>query len=152
MIVIYCPPAIMKRSFVAASIVALAVLFGQGGGLVLAAICPHLRAEQPDNSCHAASQRVAEDHQPVEQVGHAFATEGTDVRCNHCVVHSRHKREESALQKANTSQRADDRKATVPVFKVEPPALLKASAWGAKTESPPGSTARLHVLLNVFRI
>lgn len=142
----------MKRRFVAALIVALAVLFGQGGGLVLAAICPHLRAEQPDNSCHAESQAVATHHQPAKPAGSAFATEGTDVRCNHCAVHSRNKREESALQKAYTPQRGDDHKSALPIFTVEPAPLLKASVWGAKTESPPGSTAPLHVLLNVFRI
>ena len=142
----------MKRRFVATLIVALAVLFSQSGGLVLAAICPHLRAEQPDNSCHTESQTVAEHHQPAEQAGHAFSTEGTDVRCNHCVVHSRNKREESALQKAYTPQRADDHKSTVPVLKFAPPSLLKTSAWSKKAQSPPGSTAPLHVLLNVFRI
>ena len=142
----------MKRRFVAALIVALAMLFSQGGGFVLAAICPHLRAAKTDNSCHTNLQEVvAKHHQTDEATGDAFQTQQPDVRCNHCVVPSRSKREESILQQTNTSQRADDQKA-VPVIKVEPPVFLKTVAWSAKGQGPPGPTARLHILLNVFRI
>jgi hypothetical protein len=147
----------MKRRFVAALIVALAALFSQGGGLVLAAVCPHLRAEQPDNSCHANSQgtkpqEVAKHHQSAEVARPAFDTLEHGVRCNHCVVHSRSKREESALQQTATSQRADDQKWAVPVSKVEPPSCLRSIAWSAKPQGPPGPTAPLHILLSVFRI
>jgi hypothetical protein len=139
-------------------IVALAVLFGQGGGLVLAAICPHLRSEkQPENSCHTKSgndvAEVAEHHQPAAaEQGDAFATEEHDVRCNHCVVHSRSKREESALQQPNTSPHTEDHKIAVPLFKLQSPYSLSSSAWNAKAQRPPGPSAPLHVLLNVFRI
>jgi hypothetical protein len=139
----------MKRRFVAALIVALAVVFSQGGGFVLAAICPHLRPEQRVKACHTKSQ---EHHQSDETTGPAFETEQPGVRCNHCVVHSRNKREESVLQQTNTSQRADDQKSAVPVVKVDAPAFLKISSWGAKAQGPPGPTAPLHILLNVFRI
>ena len=141
-------------------IVALAVLFGQGGGLVLAAICPHLRSEEkaPDNSCHTKSRNdgaevVEHHHQPAEaEQGDAFATEDHDLRCNHCVVHSRSKREELALQQPNTSQRAEDHKVAVPLFKLASPSSLKSGAWNAKAQGPPGPAAPLYVLLNVFRI
>ena len=134
-------------------IVALAVLFSQGGSFVLAAVCPHLRIEQPDNSCHTNSHEVvAEHHQPNEAKGPAFETEEPGIRCNHCVVHSRNKREESVLQQTKTSQRADDQKSAVPVVKVEPPSFLKTVAWSAKAQGPPGHNAPLHLLLNVFRI
>jgi hypothetical protein len=151
----------MKRRFVAALIVVLAVLFSQGGGHVLAAICPHLRAaEQPENSCHnnspdKGSEKVAEHHhsehnQPDESQGAAFEPSG--VRCNHCVVHSRSKREDPALQQAPVSPRADDQKSAVPVVKLEPPSFLNTIAWNARAQGPPGPTAPLHILLNVFRI
>ena len=134
-------------------IVALAVLFGQGGGLVLAAFCPHVQAEQPDNACHTKSpDAVAEHHQTAKPEGDAFANRESDVRCNHCVVHSRSKREESALQKTYTPQRAGDQKSPALVFKVELPSIVRTSAWSAQTHGPPAPTAPLHVLLNVFRI
>ena len=160
MIVLSSSPAIMKRRFVAALIVVLAVLFSHGGGHVLAAICPHMRAAQPDNSCHTnshnpSSDEVGEHHQPdhkqVEQ-SHGPAFETTAARCNHCVVHSRGNREEPAVQQAPASPRADDQKSAVPAVKVEPPSLLKTSAWSVRSQGPPGPTAPLHVLFNVFRI
>jgi hypothetical protein len=147
----------MKRKFVAALIVALAVLFGQGGGLVLAAFCPHVKAEQPDNACHDAQEAnsqdaVTEHHQTAVPEGHAFESKESDVRCNHCVVNSRSKREESVLQTTYTPQRADDQKSAVHVYRVEHPSFLKISTWSAQTHGPPGPPAPLHVLLNVFRI
>ena len=147
----------MKRRFVAALIVVLAVLFSQGGGHVLAAICPHLRAaaQEPEKSCHSNSQKAAQhhhsDHKQVDE-SQQPAFETTAARCNHCVVHSRGKREEPAVQQAPASPRADDQKSAVPVVKVEPPTFLKAIAWGARAQGPPGPTAPLHILLNVFRI
>jgi hypothetical protein len=144
----------MNRRFVATLIVALAVLFGQGGGLVLAAICPHLRSEQQpeDNACHANSQEVvAEHHESPETKGDAFQTNEPDVRCNHCVVHSRNKREESALQQTNTSQRANDPKVAI-TFAPVGPSLLKNVAPFAKAHGPPLVTAPLYLFVNVFRI
>ncbi len=133
-------------------IVALAVLFGQGGGLVLAAICPHLRSEKaPDNSCHTKShEAVAEHHQPDES-REAFQTSEPDVRCNHCIVHSRNKREESALQQNNNSQRANDPKVSTSSLAISPP-LLETVVPFAKAHGPPRVTAPLYLLVNVFRI
>ena len=153
MIVIYCSPAFMKRRFVGALIVALTVLFSQGGVLVWAATCPHARSQQPDTSCHMGSDDAnAEHHAPAEAKGEAFQTHAPDVRCNHCVVHSRSKREDSALQQTNAPQRASDQKQLVSISKVEPPSFLKPGAWSAAAQGPPGPTAPLHVLLNVYRI
>lgn len=144
----------MKRRFVAAVIVVLAVLFGQGGGLVLAAICPHLRPEQPDNSCHTKSQNLAGEHHHgnAEPKGDAFEMRETDVRCNHCVVHSRDTREESSLQQTNTSHRTGDPKLQTTTFMPAGPALLEAVAPVAKAHGPPGSAAPLYLRVNVFRI
>ncbi len=145
----------MKRRFVAALIVALAVLFGQSGGLVLAAVCPHLRSAQPEreNACHTNTHEVAaEHHQPEEAKTPAFETAG--VRCNHCVVHSRNKREEeSVLQQPNTSQQRDEEhRSAGPIVKLQPPSFSTTIAWAAKAQGPPGPNAPLHILLNVFRI
>ncbi len=137
-------------------IVALAVLFGQGGGLVLAAFCPHVRVEQPDNACHTNSpanspDAVTEHHQTAAPEGHAFANKGSDVRCNHCFVHSRTRREESSLQQTNTTQRPGaSRVATT--FTPTGPALLEAVDPVTKAHGPPGLTAPLYLLVNVFRI
>jgi hypothetical protein len=151
MIVLYCSPAIMNRRFVAATIVALAVLFSQGGGLVLAAICPHLRSQQ--NVCHGALQQVVTGyHEVAETKADAFETDESDAACNHCAVHSRTKREDTALQQASTSQRASDSATSTPPSVVGPPSLSKTVKWVAKAHGPPGANGPLHLLLNVFRI
>lgn len=143
----------MKRRFVAALIVALAVLFSQGSGLVFAAICPHLRPQQPDNSCHTDSGSVVTKHHGSDEAkGDVFEVREPDVRCNHCVVHSRTKREELLLQQTNTPQRTAEDKAAVPVVKIESPSCFKPVAWSAKVKSPPGHGAPLYLLVNVFRI
>lgn len=140
----------MKRRFIAALVVALAVLFSQGGGFVLAAICPNLRAAKPDTACHKNSPEVvAEHHQADEATGPAFDT--AEVRCNHCVVPTRNKREEFVFQQPKPSQRADEQ-SSAPVVKIEPPSFVQTVSWNAKTQGPPGRTAPLHILLNVFRI
>ena len=143
----------MKRRFVAALIVALAVLFSQGGGLVFAAICPHLRSQQPDTSCHRDPESVVtEHHRSDEAKGEAFEIREPDVRCSHCVVHSRNKREESLLQQTSTPQRTGDDKPAAPVVKFESTLSIKPVAWSAKAKSPPGHAAPLYLLVNVFRI
>jgi hypothetical protein len=143
----------MKRRFVAASIVALAVFLSQGGGLVLAAICPHLRATQPDNACHTktAATGAAHHHESAEAKSEASEVGEPDVRCNHCLVHSRNKREESSLQQTNTTQRTGDPKVATS-FTPAGPAVVEIVAPVAKAHGPPGETAPLYLLVNVFRI
>lgn len=147
----------MKRRFVAALIVGLAVFFSQGGGLVLAAICPHLRphlrSPQPDNACHTKTPAaVAEHHhENAEAKSEAAEVSEPDVRCNHCVVHSRNKREESTLQQTNTTQRTGDPKVATS-FTPAGPALVEIVTPVAKAHGPPGENAPLYLLVNVFRI
>ena len=150
----------MKRRFVAALIVVLAVLFSQGGGHVLAAICPHLRAaaQEPEKSCHTNAQDVVAEHHHgsvatrVDTTRDAFETKESDVRCNHCVVHSQSNREEPSLQQTNTTQRTGDSKVTTTTFTPAGPSLLEAVKPVAKAHGPPGFTAPLYLLVNVFRI
>ena len=47
----------MKQRLLAIVFVALAVLYCQSGGLVLAAICPHLRARH--ETCHGMVRELA---------------------------------------------------------------------------------------------
>ena len=140
----------MNRRFVATAIIALAVLFSQGGGSALAAICPHLRSL--NNSCHEM-QTPEVDHYELERAnGNAFETTDSGAACNHCAVHSRTKRDESTLQPANTSQRANDLTISSTSSVAGPPSLSKATAWIAKAHGPPRDAGPLHLLNNVFRI
>ncbi len=141
----------MNRRFVATAIIALTVLFSQGGGSALAAICPHLRSL--NNSCHeTAAQEVTDSHHELERAtGHALDSTDSAAPCNHCAVHSRTKRNDSTLQ-PNTSQRASDLTISIPGSVAGPPLLSKAIAWVAKAHGPPRGSGPLHLLNNVFRI
>lgn len=139
----------MKRRFVAVSIVVWAVLFCQSGGVVLAAICPHLRA--PHESCHGM---VAADESPEMQHANAdaFQTSDSGAACNHCVIYASYKRDDTALQEANSAQRASDLTVSVASVTADPTAVLKTVAWVAKAHGPPRDAGALYVLINVFRI
>jgi len=142
----------MNRRFLAANILALAVLFSQGGGLVLAAICPHLRA-QHSASCHGMPQETSAHHHDMQPAGGAvFETEETAISCNHCAIHSRTKRDDSALQPTNTLQRESDPPLWISFQVAEPQSVVSTPAWTANAHGPPGRSGSLHLLYNVFRI
>ena len=142
----------MKKRFVTTAIIALAVLFSQGGGSALAAICPHLRSL--NNSCHETQpQEVVANHHELERAkGDAFDSIDSGAACNHCAVHSRTKRDDSTLQPANTSQRANDLTISTSASAVAPASFSKTIAWMAKAHGPPRGCGPLHLLNNVFRI
>jgi hypothetical protein len=138
---------IMKRRFVAVIIVVLAVLFCQSGGVVLAAICPHLRGAH--ETCHGMVAAV-QSHQT--QQADAFETSDSGAACNHCVIPAGNKRDDLALQEPNSAQRASD--LTVSIHHATPnaPALVKTVTWVAKAHGPPRDAGSLYVLINIFRI
>src|SRR5690349_5994868 len=126
----------MNRRFAVVSIVALAVLFCQSGGVVLAAICPHLRAQH--ETCHAMTQEMTVAHHESERApGKAFETIDGGAVCNHCAVYARNKRDDSALEQPNASQRTSDLSASLQLTTDNPPALLKSVTWIAKAHGPP---------------
>lgn len=137
----------MKRRFVAVVIVALAVVFCQSGGVVLAAMCPHLRAAHA--TCHGMVAAV-ESHEM--QYANAVQASDSGAVCNHCVVPAGNKRDDAALQGTNSAQRADDLTVSNTLAIASSPALLKAVTWVAKAHGPPRDAVALYVLINVFRI
>jgi len=140
----------MKKRLIAIVFVALAVLFCQSGGVVLAAICPHLRAQQHE-SCHAMAP-VAEMPEMQHASGAAFETSDEGAICNHCIINLSNKRDDSAVEQANASQRASAVTFSPSLPTANPPALTRSITWVAKAHGPPGDNAPLYVLLNVFRI
>jgi hypothetical protein len=147
---LYCSPAIMNRRFIT-GIIALAVLFSQSGGSVFAAICPHLRAA--NNTCHEMAQASnADHHQATHSEGDVFETDETAASCNHCAVHSRTRRDDSALQETSVIQRANDLTVAAASSTVSPVFFSTNITPVVRAHGPPGATAPLHILLNVFRI
>jgi hypothetical protein len=146
----------MNRRFVATTILALTVLFSQGGGTVLAAICPHLRSLT--SSCHDMGEQQmdhAMDHMGVVTAqgatGDAVETNDSTAPCSHCAVHSRNRRDDSALQYPTVVQRTDDVTTSSPLVIAASPAVETVN-WMAKSHGPPGNNQHLHLLISVFRI
>jgi hypothetical protein len=139
----------MNRRFVGISIGALAVLFCQSGGVVLAAICPHLRSQH--ETCHGMVSAV-EPHELQHASGNAFESIDSGAVCNHCAVYARNKRDDSALEQTNASQRTSDLNVALLSTTADPPANLKSVTWVAKAHGPPRDAGPLYVLINVFRI
>ena len=139
----------MKRRFLAVNIVMLAVLFCQTGGVVLAAICPHVRG--PHETCHGMVMAV-EPHEMQHADGDALETSDSGATCTHCIMHARNKRDDSALEQANSAQRAIDLTVSTSVAIANPPALLRPVTWVAHAHGPPRDAGSLYVLINVFRI
>lgn len=139
----------MKRRFIAVIIVALAVLFCQSGATVLAAMCPHLRATH--ETCHGMVAAV-ESHEMQHANAYAFETSDTGATCNHCVIHASNKRDDTALQEANSAQRTTDLTVSTTLATASAPALLRTGAWVAQAHGPPRDADPLYVLINVFRI
>lgn len=139
----------MKRRFIAVIIVVWAVLFCQSGGVVLAAICPHLRATH--ETCHGMIAAVA-PHEMQHANGEAFETSDSGAVCNHCVIYTSNKRDDTALQEANSAQRASDVTFSIASATADSTAALRTVAWVAKAHGPPRDSGPLYVLINVFRI
>ena len=139
----------MKRRFIAVIIVVWAVLFCQSGGVVLAAICPHLRATH--ETCHGMVAAVA-PHEMQHANADAFETSDSGAVCNHCVIYTSNKRDDTALQEANSAQRASDVTVSIASATADSTAVLRTVAWVAKAHGPPRDSGPLYVLINVFRI
>jgi hypothetical protein len=137
----------MKRRFVAVIIVVLAVLFCQSSGVVLAAICPHLR--MPHETCHGMIAAV-ESHETKN--ADAFENSDNGGACNHCVIPVGNKRDDLALQETNSAQRANDLTVSLHQATSDSPAFVKTVSWVAKAHGPPRDAGPLYVLINVFRI
>jgi hypothetical protein len=118
----------MNRRFVATAIIALAVLFSQGGGSALAAICPHLRLQS--SGCHETVVAAANHHEPEHAPGVAFETTDSAASCN----------------------RASELTTSTAGSVAGPPTLSKTIAWMARAHGPPRDSGPLHLLNNVFRI
>ena len=140
---------IMKQRFVAVIIVALAVVFCQSSGVVLAAVCPHLRA--PHETCHGMVAAV-DAHETQHANTEAFQTGDSGAACNHCVIPAGNKRDDAVVQETSSAQRASDLSISLSLFAINPPALLKTVTWVAKAHGPPRDAGSLYVLINVFRI
>jgi len=157
----------MRKQFLVITILAVSLLFTQGGGFLVASLCPHLQSAM--SSCvtpliataMAHGNMETMEHNEMGSMEHAPAIDqGTDAMafgpptstCAHCSVHSRTTIPTVSLRESEASRRLAD--ATLPLrfssasLVPTPPVRRPVS----RAHGPPGSNIARYVLINTFRI
>jgi len=157
----------MHKQFWAITIVAVALLFSQGGSILVASLCPHQQSSMP--SCGSQLSAMAMVHGSIEHIEHVkmgsmeqapaisqdadhFAFGQPTSTCPHCAVHSRTALNAASLRESEATRRFDD--AIVPL---QFPRIVRATAVPfhlpvSRAHGPPGSNIARYVLISTFRI
>jgi hypothetical protein len=153
----------MHKRFIANTVLAVALLFSQGGTFLVAALCPHLQSGMA--SCEAQLSAPTMSHDEMGHMGHMemeqepasqpdayFATPGQPIGpCSHCAVHSRTSPNTASLRQAEAAKRVD---LNIPlqVSRVAPVSASPVAVLTSRAHGPPGDNTRRHILINIFRI
>jgi hypothetical protein len=160
----------MQKRFLVNTILAVALVFSQGGSFLVAAFCPHLRSgmescnphvADPAESQHAAMSHHEMGNTQMESMEHAplsnadpggFALRQPIRPCAHCAVHSQTTSNAISLRDTEAAKRVS--KLTIPltVWRVVSPAISPVRAVTSSAHGPPGELTPRHILINIFRI
>lgn len=153
----------MHKQFSIVTILAVALLFSQGGNFLVGSLCPHLKSAVPSCGMGAVSAMAhgnmehmemgSMEHAPgVRQDVNAFAITQPITTCPHCVVHSRTTTSVVSLKESEPSRRLGE--AILPLTfsrtagAATPPFRVPAS----RAHGPPGTNIARYLLVNTFRI
>ena len=150
-------------------LVGSALLFSQGGVLLIAALCPHLRFTAP--SCDtpkvqsSAMNHSQMDHHATDNHGsptQASSADSIDVdgvighgerTCSHCIIHARSTSNVVLVRTADIGKQSPDLERPLSVSVDPPIAATTAAAVIPRDHGPPGKDNRpKHLLINTFRI
>jgi hypothetical protein len=156
----------MLRQFILTSLLGLALLFSQGGVLVVAALCPHLSLATP--ICDVSNGQPAMDHAhmaepdvdrrlPLEEdVSHAIdvgAVLGQPGEpCSHCAVHSRTNPSPASLRQSDVAKRSVDFNIQLHPPRIGPVTVSLVPVLISRAHGPPGDLTSRHILISIFRI
>ena len=157
----------MLKRLTITSLLGLALLFSQGGVLLIAALCPHLRlavrvCSMPNNEPEMDHSQMA--HHDMDQgtlllstTGDANASELAPSEgarpCSHCAISASSNATVASLRTAEITKRSAA--LNVSQSNAVPPslALSDVAVLTPRDHGPPGEASRpRHVLLNTFRI
>ena len=158
----------MLKRFPITLLLGFALLFSQGGVLLIAALCPHLKFTAP--ICDMPKMQLAMDH---SQMGHhagdtndaptqASNFDSNDVdgvighreqTCSHCIIHARSTSNVVFVRTADIGKQSPDLDLPLSVSLQIPIAGTTTAALMPRDHGPPGKASRpKHVLINTFRI
>ena len=159
----------MLKRFPLTLLLGSALLFSQGGVLLVAALCPHLRFTAP--TCD--TPRVQSSGMDHSQMDHhatdtrdaplqAFNADANDVdsvighreqTCSHCIIHARSTSNVVLVRTADIGKQSPDLELPLSVSVDPPIAAATAIALMPREHGPPGKASRpKHILINTFRI
>ena len=155
----------MLKRLTITSLLGLALLFSQGGVLLIAALCPHLRLAVP--VCGTMTGDGAMDHSQMthyemDQDSSLLATvaedriafgPGDERPCSHCAIHVRANSNTAWVRTAEVGKRSAELKVSQTVSVLPPGFNAGVAVLTPREHGPPGDASRpKHVLLNTFRI
>ena len=154
----------MPKRLAITSLLGLALLFSQGGVLLIAALCPHLRLTEP--VCSSMASEAALDHSQMihHEMDHGSLSPATVVAqsivfapgaprpCSHCIIHARTNSKTTSARTAETVKRSVELKVAQAVS-VLPFVVTAVASKTRAAHGPPGDAGRpRHVLFSTFRI
>lgn len=154
----------MHKRFLAITVLTAALLFSQGGHLLVAALCPHLRTGMA--SCETTPAKGSMSHEDMGHGAHmemepepatqpdpsAFALGQPIDACSHCAVHSRTTPNAVSLRETEAPKRSIDFNIPLNVSGVAPAIVSPVAVLTSRAHGPPGKARPRHILINIFRI
>lgn len=153
----------MHKGFVAATVLGVALLFGQGGNFLVATLCPHLRLSLASCESQLAVPSMSHeemDHKqthpteskPAEQDPDGIVLSQPSGESTHCAVHSRKTSDFVSLRNAEAAKRSGDLAVPLVFSSVVPVAVTPVALLGSRAHGPPGEQSSRYILINIFRI
>lgn len=154
----------MYKRLLATTVLAVSLLFSQGGNLLIAALCPHLRSGMA--ACEPQGSAPLMSHQDMGHMGHmqmesepasepngnTFVLHQPTGPCSHCAVHSRTTPNAVSLRDTEVAKRSIDLSIPLHSSRVGRVAVSNVAVLTSRAHGPPGEAVSRHVLINIFRI
>lgn len=154
----------MHKRFLAITVLTAALLFSQGGNLLVAALCPHLQSGMA--SCETLPAKASMSHEDMGHIGHmemapeaasqtnpdSFALGKPIGPCSHCAVHSRTTPNGVSQRETEAAKRAVDFDIPLHFSRVAPVYVPHVAVLTSRAHGPPGEARPRHILINIFRI
>jgi hypothetical protein len=152
------------------TVLAAALVFSQGGRVLVAALCPHLQSgmvkcETQPASAQATPEHMGEmgqgEHSAHSQMEPKPATEpdpdGIALSqpidpCSHCAIHSSTGLTLASFKGVEGARRSLDLSVALHYSSVSPVSLAPVAVLSSRAHGPPGQAVPRHILINSFRI
>lgn len=154
----------MNKRFLATTIIAIALLFSQGGKFLVAAFCPHLQSAMASCNTKPAEHVMSHEdmgHMEMDSMEHepaskpdpdAVALSQPTVPCPHCALHSSATSNTASLKETDAAKRSSDLSNPLTFSIAAAVSSSLVAVLTLRAHGPPGKTTPRHILINIFRI